>query len=114
MDPKDNISLRDFQTIVDNWIRTTGGGYFDALTNMAILAEETGEVARVIARTDGAQTPKAGDNLNLADELADVLWVTAALANQHNIDLTQAVVNNLTKKSVRDCERFNHRKHSES
>lgn len=113
MDPESDISIRSLQQTVDNWIRTTGGGYFDALTNMAILAEETGEVARVIARTDGAQKAKAGDKLNLADELADVLWVVAVLANQHGIDLTEAVANNLTKKNVRDCERFINRKQSQ-
>lgn len=103
---KDELSLSALQRIVDGWIRSTGAGYFSSLTNMAVLAEEVGEVARVIARTDGDQRPKDGDRLDLADELADVLWVVAALANQHGIDLTRAVQNNLVKKNVRDKDRF--------
>lgn len=99
------LTLSGAQRLVDEWIRTVGVRYFSPLTNLAILAEETGEVARVIARTDGEQSAKAGEKLDLADELADVLWVTIAIANQHGIDLTEAFANNLAKKSVRDRER---------
>lgn len=83
-----DTSLREAQETVDRWITTVGVRYFSPLTNMAILAEEVGEVARVIARTDGEQSAKSGERLDLADELADVLWVVMALANQHGIDLT--------------------------
>ena len=102
---KHDISLREAQAAVDRWITTIGVRYFSPLTNMAILAEETGEVARVIARTAGEQSAKEGDKLDLADELADLLWVTIAIANQHGIDLTDAFANNMAKKSVRDSSR---------
>lgn len=105
---KNNIGLREMQDTVDKWITTVGIRYFSPLTNMAILTEEVGEVARVIARTDGEQSPKAGERLNLADELADVLWVLAAIANQHGIDLADAFCNNLRKKNDRDNERHSH------
>lgn len=97
--------LRAVQATVDAWIAGYGVRYFDPLTNMAVLAEEVGEVARVIARTDGEQSAKAGERLDLADELADVVWVVSAIANQHGIDLGEAFVNNVAKKSVRDKER---------
>lgn len=100
------ISLREAQNAVDQWIRSTGAGYFSPLTNMAVLAEETGEVARVMARLYGDQRAKAGDSLSLADELADVMWVVMALANQTGVDLTEALRANLRKKSVRDRNRF--------
>lgn len=100
-----DIGLREAQHTVDRWITTVGVRYFSPLTNMAVLAEEVGEVARVIARTDGEQSPKAGERLDLADELADLLWVTIAIANQHGIDLADAFANNLVKKNVRDNER---------
>lgn len=103
-----DISLRVAQQSVDEWITTVGVRYFSPLTNMAVLTEEVGEVARVIARTDGEQSAKAGEKLNLADELADVMWVVMAIANQHGIDLTEAFRNNILKKSVRDCERHSH------
>lgn len=103
--PDSDISLHQAQLIVDEWIRTIGVRYFSPLTNMAILAEETGEVARIIARTDGEQSAKPGEKLDLADELADLLWVTIAIANQHNIDLAEAFRNNLNKKNVRDSKR---------
>lgn len=99
------ITLQEVQEAVDKWIRTVGVRYFDPLTNMAVLTEEVGEVARVIARTDGEQSNRGGQKLDLADELADVLWVLAAIANQHGIDLTEAFRNNLGKKNVRDCTR---------
>jgi len=100
-----DIGLREAQAAVDKWITTVGVRYFSPLTNMAILAEETGEVARVIARCDGEQSSKPGEHLDLADELADLLWVTMAIANQHGIDLAEAFTNNIAKKSVRDNER---------
>lgn len=99
-------TLRDVQATVDRWITTVGNGYFSELTNMAVLAEEVGEVARVIARTYGDQRAKPGDDRRLADELADVLWVVAALANQTGVDLSEAFANNLAKKNIRDIDRF--------
>ncbi|MDE6464501.1 MAG: nucleotide pyrophosphohydrolase [Muribaculaceae bacterium] len=99
------MTLKEIQKAVDEWIRTTGVRYFDPLTNMAVLAEEVGEVARVIARTDGEQSAKTGERLDLGDELADVLWVMCAIANQHGVDLENAFRNNIAKKNVRDSER---------
>lgn len=99
------ISIRRAQAIVDEWIRTVGVRYFSPLTNMAILAEEVGEVARIMARSYGDQSAKPGEKLDLADELADVMWVVMAIANQTGIDLTEAFHNNIDKKSVRDCKR---------
>lgn len=104
-DEQSDIGLRELQAKVDHWITTVGVRYFSPLTNMAILAEETGEVARILARTDGEQSWKPGEIASLADELADVIWVVAAIANQHGVDLTEAFMNNLTKKSIRDKER---------
>lgn len=104
-DLQHDMTLRQAQATVDEWIRTTGVRYFSPLTNMAVLTEEVGEVARVMARKYGDQSCKAGENLDLADELADVLWVVMALANQTGTDLTEAFVNNLEKKNVRDCRR---------
>lgn len=101
----DEMTLSGLQQTVDQWIRTYGVRYFSPLTNMAILAEETGEVARIIARIDGDQSAKPGEHLELADELADLIWVAAAIANQHDISLTEAIANNLRKKTVRDSER---------
>lgn len=106
MQKKDVITIDEAQKMVDQWILGPGGGYFSPLTNMAILAEETGEVARAISRIYGDQRAKPGDNLDLADELADVLWVTIALANQTGIDLTAALRQNLDKKLKRDHDRF--------
>lgn len=100
-----DIGLRQCQAVVDQWITTVGVRYFSPLTNMAVLAEEVGEVARIIARRYGDQSAKAGENLNLADELADVMWVVMALANQCGVDLVTAFSNNLEKKNVRDYER---------
>lgn len=103
-----DIGLREAQRAVDKWITTVGVRYFSPLTNMAVLAEEVGEVARVIARTDGEQSAKEGERLNLADELADVMWVLMAIANQHGIDLADAFTANLLKKTNRDKERHSH------
>ena len=100
-----DITIREAQEMVDNWIKTIGVRYFSPLTNMAILAEETGEVARIMARLHGDQSFKKGETPNLADELADLLWVTIAIANQEGIDLTQALQRNLEKKTSRDKNR---------
>ena len=100
-----DITIREAQEMVDNWITTIGVRYFSPLTNMAILAEETGEVARIMARKHGNQSFKEGENPNLADELADLLWVTIAIANQEGIDLTEALQRNIEKKTSRDKNR---------
>lgn len=101
-----NITIRSAQEAVDRWITTIGRGYFSPLTNMAVLAEETGEVARIMARRYGDQKAKPGDCDDLADELADVLWVTMAIANQTGVDLTEAFHRNIEKKTSRDSSRF--------
>ena len=104
---KINPTVSELQDIVDRWIRSTGNGYFSPLTNTAILAEETGEGARVMARIYGEQRPKPGDDTShLGDELMDVIWVAVALANQCGIDLTEALAANLAKKESRDAARF--------
>lgn len=98
--------ISEAQQQVDNWIRTTGVRYFSELTNMAILTEEVGEVARIMSRTYGDQSFKDGENPDvLADELADVLWVLICIANQTGVDLTSALQKNLEKKSQRDLNR---------
>lgn len=100
------ISIREAQEKVDQWIRTYGVRYFNELTNMAILTEEVGEVARLIARTYGEQSFKESDKKHdLGDEMADVLWVLICLANQTGIDLTEAFAKNLQKKTARDKDR---------
>lgn len=99
------ITLRQAQTIVDQWISTIGVRYFSPLTNMAILTEETGEVARIMARKYGDQSFKPGEKCELADELADVLWVLMAIANQTDVDLTDALRKNIEKKTTRDADR---------
>lgn len=100
------MTLKDAQGRVDEWIRTTGVRYFDPLTNMAMLSEEVGEVARIIARRYGEQSEKSSDKTkDLADELADVLWVVICLANQTGVDLTEAFNKNLEKKNTRDKDR---------
>ena len=101
----EDMTISDFQRAVDQWITTVGVRYFSPLTNTAILAEETGEVARIMARKHGDQSFKPGEKCSLADELADVLWVVAAIANQEGIDLTQAIMNNIAKKNIRDAHR---------
>ena len=100
-----DITIREAQEMVDNWITTIGVRYFSPLTNMAILAEETGEVARIMARKHGDQSFKEGENPNLSDELADLLWVTIAIANQEGVDLTEALQRNIDKKTSRDKNR---------
>lgn len=99
------MTLQEAQSAVDQWIKTYGVRYFSELTNMAILTEEVGELARVIARKYGDQSFKAGEKENLADEMADVLWVLLCLANQTGVDLTQALEENLRKKTQRDKDR---------
>ena len=100
------MTIEEAQQTVDTWINTTGVRYFSELTNMAMLTEEVGEVARIIARKYGDQSFKKSDEgADLGDELADVLFVLICLANQTGIDLTDALQKNLEKKSVRDAER---------
>jgi NTP pyrophosphatase (non-canonical NTP hydrolase) len=100
------LSIRQAQDLVDNWIRTTGVRYFSELTNMAILTEEVGEVARLMSRLYGDQSFKDSDKgKELSDELADVLWIVLCIANQTGIDLTTALEKNFTKKSIRDATR---------
>lgn len=102
-----SLTIAQAQELVDNWIRTTGKGYFSELTNMVLLTEETGELARIIARKYGDQVAKEGDlDKALSEELADVLWVLICLANQTGIDLTEALRASLLKKQIRDSNRF--------
>jgi len=101
-----NMTIRQAQQAVDRWIKTKGVRYFSELTNMAILTEEVGEVARIISRKYGEQSFKRSDKKkDLADELADVLFVTICLANQTGVDLTEALKKNLEKKTKRDAIR---------
>lgn len=103
------MTLKQAQRTVDEWITTVGVRYFNELTNTAILMEEVGEVARIMARRYGEQSEKESDkNQDLGDELADVLWVLLCLANQTGVDLTEAFERNLEKKNLRDATR--HRK----
>jgi NTP pyrophosphatase (non-canonical NTP hydrolase) len=100
------MTIEEAQKTVDEWINTTGVRYFNELTNMAMLTEEVGEVARIIARRYGEQSEKESDkNKDLGDEMADVLFVLMCLANQTGVDLTEAMKKNLEKKTVRDSER---------
>lgn len=100
------MTIQEAQKTVDNWITTTGVRYFNELTNMAILTEEVGEVARLISRQYGEQSFKESDkNRDLGDELADVLFVVICLANQTGVDLTEAMTRNLAKKTQRDSQR---------
>ncbi|WP_113651788.1 nucleotide pyrophosphohydrolase [Pedobacter namyangjuensis] len=100
------MTIKETQETVDNWIKTTGVRYFNELTNTAILMEEVGEVARIMARKYGEQSFKKSDEeVDLADEMADVLFVLVCLANQTGIDLTEALEKNLKKKSIRDADR---------
>ncbi|WP_294587123.1 nucleotide pyrophosphohydrolase [uncultured Phocaeicola sp.] len=99
------MTLEEAQKTVDNWIKTYGVRYFSELTNMAVLTEEVGELARIMARKYGDQSFKEGEKCNLADEMADVLWVLICLANQTGVDLTEAFQKNLEKKTSRDKDR---------
>lgn len=101
-----SITIEEAQAQVDTWIKTIGVRYFDPLTNTAILMEEVGEVARIMARKYGEQSFKESDKqIDLGDEMADVLWVLICLANQSGINLTEAFKKNMTKKTLRDGER---------
>jgi NTP pyrophosphatase (non-canonical NTP hydrolase) len=100
------MTINEAQQQVDGWIKTVGVRYFSELTNMTILTEEVGELARIMARTYGDQSFKRTDlNKNLADEMADVLWVLICLANQTGVNLTEAFQKNIEKKTNRDAER---------
>jgi NTP pyrophosphatase (non-canonical NTP hydrolase) len=100
------MTIREAQQQVDGWIKTVGVRYFSELTNMAILTEEVGEMARIMARTYGDQSFKENEkSKDLGDEMADVLWVLICLANQTGIDLTDALKKNFEKKTKRDTER---------
>ena len=102
----DSPTLAAVQSTVDEWNTTIGVRYFSELTNMAILTEEVGELARIMARRYGDQSEKPSDaNRDLGDEMADVLWVLAALANQTGVDLSEAFQRNLDKKTTRDADR---------
>jgi Predicted pyrophosphatase len=105
------MTLEEAQIKVDEWIKTYGVRYFNELTNMAILTEEVGEVARIISRKYGEQSFKESDqNKDLADEMADVLWVLICLANQTGVSLTDAMEKNIAKKTNRDKERHKNNK----
>ncbi len=105
------MTIQEAQNQVDKWIKTYGVRYFGELTNMAILTEEVGELARIMARKYGDQSFKEGEEkLNLADEMADVLWVLICLANQTGVDLGEAFVKNMEKKTLRDKNRHRNNK----
>lgn len=99
------MTLDEAQSLVDNWIRTYGVRYFSELTNMACLTEEVGELARVIARKYGEQSFKKGENTDPSEEMADVLWVLICLANQTDVNLTEALQKSIDKKTQRDATR---------
>ena len=105
------MTLEEAQKEVDRWIKTYGVRYFSELTNMAVLTEEVGELARVMARKYGDQSFKQGEKDNLADEMADVLWVLICLANQTGVNLTEAFRQNLEKKTNRDLSTASTKKH---
>lgn len=103
---KNDITLAEAQSQVDHWIKTVGVRYFNELTNMTILMEEVGELARIMSRTYGEQSFKESDKgRDLGDEMADVLWVLICLANQTGVDLTDAMKKNFEKKNIRDLNR---------
>lgn len=104
------MTLDQAQQQVDQWIKTYGVRYFNELTNMAILTEEVGELARVISRTYGEQSLKKDEDLDLADEIADVLWVLLCIANQTGVNLSEAFEKNIAKKTQRDKTRHIHNK----
>lgn len=103
--PHNSMEIRELQDRVDAWIKQYGVRYFSELTNMAVLTEEVGELARIMARKYGDQSFKEGEKDNLADEMADVLWVLTCLANQTGVDLTAAIEANFAKKTARDSKR---------
>lgn len=101
-----NLTIAQAQELVDQWIKTVGVRYFNELTNMTILMEEVGELARIMSRTYGEQSFKESDKgKDLGDEMADVLWVLICLANQTGVDLTKALEKNFEKKNIRDMDR---------
>jgi NTP pyrophosphatase (non-canonical NTP hydrolase) len=103
---KNDLTLNEAQKLVDDWIKTVGVRYFNELTNMTLLTEEVGELARIMARTYGEQSFKESDkDRTLDDEMADVLWVLICIANQTGVNLTEALVKNLEKKNSRDLTR---------
>ena len=105
------MTIKEAQNQVDEWINTTGVRYFNELTNLALLTEEVGELARIMARQYGEQSFKDSDkNKDLGDEMADVLWVLICLANQTGVDLTEAFKKNMEKKSLRDAHRHQQNK----
>lgn len=101
----EEITIRQAQELVDQWIKTYGVRYFSELTNMTVLTEEVGEMARIMARKYGDQSFKPGEPQNLGDEMADVLWVLLCIANQTGIDLTEELRKNIEKKTQRDHDR---------
>lgn len=104
---KEILTIREAQEIVDGWIKTVGNGYFSELTNMVLLTEEVGELARIFARVFGDQKSKEGDlRKGISEELADIIWVVMCLANQTDTDLTEAFKESLRKKTARDASRF--------
>ena len=104
------MTIKEAQEKVDCWIKEYGVRYFNEMTNMAILTEEVGEVARIMARTYGEQSFKDGEKKELGDELADVLWVLICIANQTGVDLTEALQKNIEKKTRRDSTRHKENK----
>ena len=110
METAEAITLREAQDLVDKWIKTYGVRYFSELTNMAVLTEEVGELARIMARRYGDQSFKPGENDSLGDEMADVLWVLLCIANQTGTDLTSELRKNLEKKTLRDKDRHRNNK----
>lgn len=104
------MTISEAQQAVDQWIKQYGVRYFSELTNMACLTEEVGELARVIARTYGEQSFKAGERPNLGEEMADVLWVLICLANQTGVDLDEELRKSFEKKTLRDAERHKNNK----
>ena len=106
----DEITIKEAQKMVDDWIKTYGVRYFSELTNMAVLTEEVGELARIMARKYGDQSFKEGEKQDLGDEMADVLWVLMCIANQTGVDLTEALNNNIEKKTSRDKNRHKNNK----
>ncbi|MCH6235220.1 nucleotide pyrophosphohydrolase [Cognataquiflexum rubidum] len=103
---KKEVTISEAQQLVDDWIKTVGVRYFNELTNTAILMEEVGELARIMARKYGEQSFKESDKeVNMADEMADILWVLICLANQTGVDLTEALQKNFDKKNIRDKDR---------
>ena len=103
---KKEITIAEAQELVDHWIKTVGVRYFNELTNMTILMEDVGELARIMSRTYGEQSFKESDKgKDLGDEMADVLWVLICLANQTGVDLTKALKRNFEKKNIRDNTR---------